>query len=118
MPEVRKKLVLSNLDYYKTHLSIINCILPVTMTPMEVSVLAAFMSLEGDITIDRFGSSARKIVMTKLKLSPGGLSNYISSLTEKGFIKKLEKITILPLLLPEKEEQTYTFKLINNHSND
>lgn len=118
MQEIKKGLRLSKDDYYETHLALINCILPVKMTTMEIKVLAAFMGLEGDIAEYRFGPSAKKIVMAKLGLSPAGLSNYIGShgsLTKAGFLKKkADLIEILPLLHPESNEQLYTFKLINN----
>lgn len=115
--EIKKLLQLDRDDYFQTHLDLINCILPVRMTPREIEVLAAFMSLEGDIAQYRFGPSAKKIVMTKLGLSPAGLSNFIGtqgSLTEKGFLLKQGDMTkILPLLIPKQDEQTYLFKLIN-----
>lgn len=112
MREIKKLVLLTKADYYKKHLSLINCILPVTMTPKEMEVLAAFMSLEGDITQHRFGPSAKKIVMAQLNLSPSGLSNYIGTLTDKGFlIEKIDMLEIRPLLIPNPEEQTYHFKL-------
>ena len=50
--------------------------------------------------------------MNLLKLSPAGLSNYITSLTNKGFlIKKGDMTTIFEILMPEKEQQLYIFKL-------
>lgn len=109
---------LSRKSFYETHLSIINCILPKKMTPMEIKVVAAFMSLNGDIALYRFGPSAKKIIMKELGLSPAGLSNYLTSLIEKGFlIRTGDMINILPLLIPEKEEQWYLFKLINEEQN-
>ena len=119
MKEIRKALKLDKSGYYETHLSLINCLLPVKLTPMEIKVLAAFMGLEGDIAQYRFGPSAKKIVMASFtpNLSPAGLSNYIGSLTEKGFLIKSGDITnILPILIPESNEQLYHFKLINNVS--
>lgn len=115
MQEIRKLLKLNKNDYYKVHLSLINAVLPVKMTPKEIEVLAAFMGLEGDLARYRFGPSARKIVMQQLQLSPAGLSNFIGStgsLTEKGFIiKKTDIIEIFPLLIPKPDEQIYIFKL-------
>jgi hypothetical protein len=114
MKEIRKLLKLPKLEYYRVHLSFINCILPKKMTPMQLSVLAAFMSLEGDIAQYRFGPSAKKIVMKELGISPAGLSNYIGDLLEAEFlIKTGDVITIWPLLVPEEVEQIYSFKLLN-----
>lgn len=126
MEHIKKKLELPKQSYYETHLSIINCILPNTkiklsnnkevnlrLTPMEIQVLASFMGLEGDIALHRFGPSAKKIVMTQLEITAAGLSNYMTVLTDKGFLKKVgDMTTILPLLIPEMNEQLYTFRLI------
>jgi len=83
------------------------------MTPMEIKVIAAFMALEGDIATYRFGSSAKKIVMNELKLSPASLSNFLKQLKDKKFIVEQEdKTSIWPILIPEDREQMYMFKLI------
>lgn len=111
---IKKGVRLPKNQYYETHLSLINCLLPVKLTPMEITVLSRFMALEGDIALHRFGSSAKKIVKDDLELSTAGMSNYMRSLTEKKFlIKKGDIIEILPILFPKKEEQSYMFKLVN-----
>jgi len=111
---LKKVLRLSSDDYYTTHLNLMNCILPVKMTPREIEVMAAFMSLEGDIALYRFGPSAKKIVMKRLNLSPAGLSNFMGTLLGKGFlIQKGDAITIYPMLNLQPNEQIYMFKLIN-----
>lgn len=109
----RKSLKLSKADYYETHLLIINHILPIQLTPKEAEVLAAFMSLEGDIAADPFGTSGRKIVRSKLGISPGGLGNYLDQLKKKGFVLESEnkELTILPILIPDLKVQGYQFKL-------
>ena len=112
MKQIKKLLKLPKKEYYETHLSIINCLLPVKMTPMETKVIAAFMSLEGDIAQHRFGPSAKKIIMQELDLSPAGLSNYIRSLLSKGFLeKRADMINFFPVLIPEPDEQFYLLKL-------
>lgn len=125
---IKKYLLLNKQDYYETHLALINCILPRKMTPMEIEVLATFMSLDGSIAEDRFGTTARKLVMKKCKLKPSGLTNYITALINKGFLKQpskkvdtdtngevtIHKMTILPILFPNKTQQTYQFRLANN----
>lgn len=112
MKEIKKLLKLDKLSYYKVHLNLINCLLPVKMTPREIEVLGSFMSLEGDIAQYRFGPSAKKIVMKNLELSPAGLSNFMGTLTKKGFlIEQGDLISIFPLLIPQPTEQTYLFKL-------
>lgn len=108
-----KSLELEKSDYYSKHLSIVNVMLPTQLTPKEIEVLAAFMSLEGDIATDRFGTTARKMVMDQVGISsPGGLGNYLKSLKDKGFIKVEDsQWTILPLLHPHPQQQGYMFKL-------
>ena len=113
---IKKNINLSKQEYYKKHLLIINYILPVQMPPKEAEVLAAFMSLEGDIANDPFGTSGRKIVKNKLKISLGGLGNYLDQLKKKKFIlqDKNKNLKILPILIPNKKEQLYQFKLSIN----
>lgn len=112
---IRKTLNLTQEEYYEKHLLIINHILPIQMTPKEAKVLAAFMSLDGDIAEDPFGTSGRKIVKRKLKISSGGLGNYLDQLKKKGFISVIGKnLKMLPILKPNRENQGYQFKLINN----
>ena len=121
MEILKKVLFLKEEDYYTTHLSIINPMLPKQLTPKEIQVLGAFMSLKGDIaTVDRFGTSCRKIVKNKLELSDGGLGNYIKSLKDKGFILvNSEEIMYIPkFLFADKDSQGYMFKIILKNGKD
>lgn len=114
MNPITKGLKLKKYEYYEMHLSIISPFLPQTLTGMEIKVLSRFMALEGDIAVYRFGTTARKVVKDSLGLTTAGLSNYMGTLIEKKFlIKRGDLIEILPILFPEKEEQTYMFKLVN-----
>lgn len=113
MKQISKQLRLDKEGYYETHLSIVNCVLPVKMTPMEIKVLSRFMALKGDIAQDRFGTSAKKLVKTALGITSAGMSNYFRTLKDKGFIREGATVTILPLLFPNNKEQEYLFKLIN-----
>jgi len=114
MEILQKQLKLEIHEYYSTHLSLINALLPIKLTPKEVEVLALFMTFKGELANDRFGTTGKKIVRDKLKLSQPGLANYMKSLISKGFLKKINGgIQILPILQPEKEYQMYQFKLIN-----
>jgi len=110
---IRKVLKLNKEEYYRKHLLIINHILPVQMTPKEAEVLAAFMSLEGDIAKDPFGTSGRKIVREKLGgISAGGLGNYLNQFKKKGFVtERNDTLSILPILIPQRGVQGYQFKL-------
>ena len=116
MEVIKKKLRVGNDDYYKTHLGIVNALLPVKMTTKEIEVVAAFMALDASVVEDdRFNTLARKKVKDKLKLSPGGLSNYLKALIEKGLLNKSSvtgKITIHEALIAEDEKQGYMLQLI------
>lgn len=119
MEQIKKALYLDKTEYYETHLSLMNCIIPVKMTPMEIKVLAAFIKLEGDIAIFRFGPSARKVVMLELGISVSGLSNFITSLRNKNLLKKEgDNTAIWHLLFPEPTEQLYLFKLVKTPENE
>lgn len=116
MQPIQKTLKLHKTKYYELHLNIINNFLPVQMTPKEIEVLSIFMSFDGELAEKaRFGSTARKLVKEKMKITTAGLSNYMRTLKEKGFITGEDETNynILPILIPEKEEQIYMFKFIN-----
>ena len=107
---IKKVLKLSVLEYYNTHLQLINPILPITMTPKEIEILAYFMSFNGTIAEDRFGTTAKNIVKSKMKLSNAGVSNYMKKLKDKGLVKDG---IILHILFPDTEKQQYQFELVN-----
>ena len=113
MEILKKRLNLNKNEYYTTHLSIMNIFLPVKMTPKEIEVLANFMLLEGSIAEDRFGTSARKIVMAAMGIKPGGLGNYFDTLQKKGFLIKdaEKKFIIFPMLYPKVTTQNYQFQI-------
>lgn len=112
MGKVVKVLKLSEIDYFTKHLEIINSMLPVKLTPKEIEVLGNFMSLTGDIADDRFGTSGRKIIKTRMDLKDGGLGNYIKSLKDKGFIvTKDDTLDTLPFLKIDGDTQIYMFKI-------
>ena len=114
--EIRKVLQLDRGNYYLKHLEIINPFLPIKLTPREIEVLAAFMSLENELAEDRFGTTARKVVRNKLTITPGGLGNYLKSLKQKGFIYKFRgAFQIASIVMPTEKSQTYSFKL-DTHS--
>lgn len=114
MGVIKKALKLEKIEFYETHLALVNAILPVKLTPREIEVLARFMSFEGEMADDRFGTSARKRVKKELELTDGGLGNFISSLKKKKFlVSSDDKVSIWPLIIPAKGEQDYMFKLTN-----
>ena len=118
MKVIQRALELTHDEYYKKHLSIINSMLPKHLVPKEIEVLAAFMGADPKLVEDdRFNPVIRKKVMAQLGLQPGGLSNYLKALINKGCLTKSEitkKITIKEYLLPEDDGQGYRFKLSKN----
>jgi DNA-binding MarR family transcriptional regulator len=115
MKNVVKTLRLETLDYYKTHLSIINCILPVKITNKEIEVLALYMYFSKSLEDDRFGTVTRKLIRERLGITHQGLSNYINSLVEKSFliVNQNKEMSIFPLLHPNPDNQVYMLKLVN-----
>lgn len=111
MKPIAKTLSLEEKEYYKVHIELINALLPVKLTNKEAEVLAVFMTFDGTLAQNRFCTTGKKIVREALSLSHQNLSNYINSLRAKGFINKDDQI--LPLLFPDKNNQTYMIKLIN-----
>ena len=106
-------MVLSPIEYYKTHLTIINPLLPVKLTPKEIELLSYFMLLNGSISKDRFGTTGKRMVRDRMKISAASMSNYMKSLINKGFINDNE---ILNILYPDYTEQLYQFKLVKDLS--
>lgn len=110
--KIQKQVTLHKSDYNTLHLEIINPFLPVRLTPKEIEVLSGFMSLEGELAKDKFGTTARRVVKEKLGISSGGLGNYLKSLKEKGFIyKKHGALFIEDIVKPDPQQTEYTFKL-------
>lgn len=123
---ITKVLNLTKAQYYETHLSIINGLLPVRITPKEIEVLSRFMSFNGELSEEenRFGTTARKLVKQDLNISDAGLSNYLRTLTDKGFLflgkDGLKDLSINPILVPDPDSQEYRFLLTNTegHAQD
>lgn len=117
---IQKSILEKGRHYYSRHIEIINSFFPIKLTPKEIEVLGAFMDIDNPIAKDnKFNTLFRKQVKKDLKLSDGGLSNYIGSLLDKGAIKETEDkvLYINPILFPSEDFQYYQFKLqkdINN----
>lgn len=112
---LKKIMTVPREDFYVTHLSIINSLLPVKMTPKEIEVLGIFMAIDTEkIGQSRFGAVGKKIVKDRLKISSGGLGNYLKSLRDKGFIYYTENkdLAFLDILEADPTSQTYLFKII------
>jgi hypothetical protein len=102
---------LTKLEYFKTHLQILNPFLPVQLTPKRLEVLAAFMASEES---ERFGTTSRKLVRKQLGLTHGGLGNYLTYFKEEKFIyipEGKEDYEIREWLFPAKDTQGYQFKI-------
>lgn len=113
--QIRKALTLTTLNYYETHLSIINCLLPhkSRLTPAEIRVLAAFLSFPNNSPStpnSSINSTSRKYALSHLNISDSGLSNHLRNLSFKDIISN---DTIIPILIPNSSQVIYTFKLTN-----
>ena len=115
MKVISKIIEVSKDEYYFKHLSILNTLLPVSLTVKEMQVLATFMAEDYElIKDDMFNSFVRSRVMQTLKISHGSLSNYLRSMIIKGFLNKhsvTNKITVQEFLIPENIQQGYRIKL-------
>lgn len=99
----------------KTYLQTMNGLLK--LSPKEMDILVEFIHLRdqfvrGDLTGASlnallFSPSSRKIIYTKLGISPFNLNNYISSLREKRMILVEDGLLILNPVYT-------TFTLVNN----
>lgn len=122
MKIIPRVLRLEQTEYYKKHLSIINCLLPTNLTNKEIEVLSSFLSLDKVlIEEDMFNTQARKKVMTKLNLKPGGLGNHLKSMIDKKVLERNEysnKLSIRDFLLPEEDEQGYQIKIIKDEAGE
>ena len=110
-----KTLTLNKIDYFNMHLSLVNCLLPVKMSHKEIEILACALSFDGILANDRFSTTGKKIIRQTIKpeISHPGLSNYMKSLKQKGFLVEKEgRLEIIPLLHPNKTQQDYMFRLI------
>jgi len=110
-----KQLILNKEEYYETHLNLVNAIARLHLTPREIEVLLAFMTLNGELASDRFSTLSRRKVKFDLDLSDSGLSNIIGSLRRKKcIITKEDHVEIHSILYPKNAQQSYIFKLICN----
>lgn len=112
---IQKMRNVSREEYYETHLAVINPMLPVRLTDTERRVLAMFMIEQVDhVMLNPFSPEGRERVMAKLGMNKTALSNHISSLVRKGFLRRREErgfIEIHSFVIPEPNGQGYQFKL-------
>ena len=114
MLKLQKTLNLNSKEYFETHLALLNPLFPekFRMTPMEIVVLAQYLILTGEIKDHLFGPTANRIVRDRLKLSYQGLSNYMRTLTEKGYMYEEGNIKkMIDIVKPENAYQEYYFRL-------
>lgn len=112
IPILKKKVLLKDkIEFYSTHLKIINCFYPEEISKTEIKILANFMSLDKTVVHDdRFNTLARKMVKEALEISSASLSNHLSALVKKKIISKNEitgRLKIHPNLFPGDKIQQY-----------
>lgn len=112
---IAKTFELDEYNYYKTHLSIINGVLPhkVRLTERETDVMASILK-----TAEKYGeeicfsTTGRRILKKEQGLGNAGLTNYLKALEEKGFIiKNNDTYLIAKLVLVNNKQQEYRFKI-------
>jgi len=117
MKIISKKIKAEKEDYYYKHLSIINNLLPTTLSNKEIQVLSLFLSEDKNlIQEDMFNTLVRKRVMKKIGISDASLSNYLRTMIGKGFLTRnniTNKITVKDFLIPEDKVQGYQIQLIS-----
>lgn len=116
MNSIKKVLSLNREDYYTKHLQIVNTLLPVQLNKKEIEVLSLFMSMYNP-EYGMFNSVTRKKVMERLQLSSGGLSNYITSMTNKGFLQRNTIsgiVKVRDFIMPDNKGQEYIIRVTNN----
>lgn len=110
---IRKKLALKGHEYYKTHLNLVNAVLPIKMSNREIGILAEFLRVGG------FTTEHRAKVRETLGISPSNLSNYMRSLCKKGFLisfldeENRRQYKIHDIVKLENGKQDYQFLLLN-----
>ncbi len=78
-------------EYFLKHLELINVFLDKEkkMSKKELEVLTICLIQDKELLkIDLFNKKVRKIVMEELNLKPGGLSNHLKSIVNKGILVK------------------------------
>jgi len=84
--------------FYVKYLQLLNPLFPVELTMKEIEVLSSFMALDKSIIGESIiNTLSRKLVKNKLGLSSAGLTNYITSIVDKGYLIKNPLTGILKL---------------------
>lgn len=120
MTTLKKKLELSERDFYRVHMHIVNALLPIKLSTKEIDILTAFMSFTGTLAEDRFSTTGKKIVRETLGISNQVLWNHINALRDKKLIYLNDKnvLIINPVLFPKDLlNQKYSIELINKGKN-
>lgn len=110
MKVIQKGFELESLDYYKTHLRIVNAILPIGITNKEIDILAWFLILP--VRENMFDTTNRRKVIKELGLTDGGMSNHLKNMKKKGLLQRVgDFLTITPALIPDEKFQGYSLKI-------
>ena len=110
MQVLKKTVKVSGLEFYKKHLEILNCVLPIVMTSKEIMVLASIMYVQN--TFDSILVDWKKEVCKILSIEKNVLNYSIRNLVKKGFLIRVgDKIEIFSKLVIGGGEQVYYFKI-------
>ena len=105
---IRKELKLKGVEFYYTHLGIINFLLPIKLTNMEIRVLSRLLHFRTDTHLqEEYKDKFRKYIRESLGLSSASLYNYFSSMYKKGAITDLKTVEVNILLIPQNTQEYY-----------
>jgi len=116
--KLKKYVAKSRYEYYRYCVRVLNAMIPEDnqIEGKEIDILALVLSFEGDINIyNRFNTVARKEIRERLKLSSGGLTNYIKSLKGKGILvlNKAGLLDINPVLeIPDNPNVPLVYNIV------
>lgn len=118
---LKKSLNLNKLQFYIKHISIVNVLfLPDAMklSTKEIEVIASFIKQgEGLDSEYMFSTLNRDKVMKEVKVSHGGLSNYLRQLKEKKIILETDKGLFIPKIFYPTNLNNQTYEITLNLQN-
>jgi DNA-binding MarR family transcriptional regulator len=111
---VKKVIERSGISYYRTHLEVINPLLPIQMTRKEIEVLSFLIKFREDLRgkLDDLEEDVYRLYLRKkLGMTPAALHNHIKSLVDKGAILDSDSGEVNNILLPGGDSEEYYIKI-------
>lgn len=108
MKPLQKTLNVETIQYYRTHVALVNVLSGSNLTDREIDLLAFFVQNGG------INSESRNQAEETLGFSQSNISNYLRTLKEKGVVIKKGKYMIAASFYPSPDKQHYTIILNEN----